>query len=92
MTACAVVPIPDREAEEEVKAFVVVREGAKLTSQELIDYLSSRLPRFMVPRYIEFVSSMPLTPSMKIEKFKLREIGLTAQTWDRQSGDYVQSS
>jgi crotonobetaine/carnitine-CoA ligase len=92
VTACAVVPIPDREAEEEVKAFVVVREGAKLTSQELIDYLSSRLPRFMVPRYIEFVSSMPLTPSMKIEKFKLREIGLTAQTWDRQSGDYVQSS
>jgi crotonobetaine/carnitine-CoA ligase len=46
----------------------------------------------MVPRYIEFVSSMPLTPSMKIEKFKLREIGLTAQTWDRQSGDYVRSS
>jgi carnitine-CoA ligase len=92
ITACAVVPIPDREAEEEVKAFVVVQDGATLTSEELIDYLASRLPRFMVPRYIEFVTSMPLTPSMKVEKFKLREIGLTAQTWDRQSGDYVQSA
>ena len=38
----------------------------------------------MVPRYVEFMDDFPKTPNQKIEKYKLREKGLTAQTWDRE--------
>jgi crotonobetaine/carnitine-CoA ligase len=38
---------------------------------------------FMVPRYIDVVNSMPKTPTGKIQKFTLRDNGLTATTWDR---------
>jgi len=42
------------------------------------------MPYFAVPRYIEFVESLPKTPNEKIQKSKLREAGLTAHTWDRE--------
>ena len=37
----------------------------------------------MVPRYIDFVDDLAKTPSGKIQKFPLRETGVTEQTWDR---------
>jgi len=45
-------------------------------------YRSSRRSNFFVPRYIEFVADLPYTPNNKIQKFKLREIGVTKTTWD----------
>jgi crotonobetaine/carnitine-CoA ligase len=56
---------------------------------ELITYLQGILPKFMVPRYVEVVASLPKTGSMKIEKVKLRELGVTDTTWDREAGRYV---
>ena len=39
----------------------------------------------MVPRYLDFIDEMPITESQKIQKFRLREIGVTASTWDREA-------
>jgi crotonobetaine/carnitine-CoA ligase len=85
----AAVPIPAETAEDEVKIFVVRQSGRDVTPADLITYLQEILPRFMVPRFVEFIPSMPKTGSLKIEKFKLREAGLNDATWDREAGDYV---
>jgi crotonobetaine/carnitine-CoA ligase len=85
----AAVPVPAETAEDEVKVFVVRRPGASLEPEQLITYLQGILPRFMVPRYVEFIETMPKTGSLKIEKFKLREASVLAATWDREVGDYA---
>jgi crotonobetaine/carnitine-CoA ligase len=68
---CAVVPVPDPDVEEEVKAFVVLRPGAELTAEQLVAFLAGRLARFKVPRYVEFRDNLPRTPSEKIAKHLL---------------------
>jgi crotonobetaine/carnitine-CoA ligase len=65
---------------------VVVRPGASLEPGELVEYCEQQLPRYMVPRYIEFVDSLPRTPTDKVAKYRLRadgDHGLTPATWDR---------
>ena len=42
------------------------------------------MARFMVPRYVEIIAEMPKTPTGKIQKYVLREQGVTPQTWDRE--------
>ena len=85
----AAVPVAAETAEDEVMIFVVPQPGRKIEAAGLIAYLQGILPRFMVPRYVEFVDALPKTASMKIEKVKLREIGITPTTWDREAGRYV---
>ena len=72
--------------EDEVKTVVVLK--AHLSVESLYEYCTQHLPRFAVPRYIEFVDALPKTPTSKIQKTKLREQGVTPTTWDRQSLDH----
>jgi crotonobetaine/carnitine-CoA ligase len=85
----AAIPVPAETAEDEVMVFVVLQPGASVTAPELLEYLPTVLPRFMVPRYIEIIDQLPKTGSSKIEKFKLREHGITPKTWDREVGAYA---
>jgi crotonobetaine/carnitine-CoA ligase len=43
----------------------------------------ARAPYFFVPRYVDVLDSFPLTPTGKVQKFKIREKGIDASTWDR---------
>jgi crotonobetaine/carnitine-CoA ligase len=43
---------------------------------------------FAVPRYVEFRESLPKTPTARVEKYKLREEGVTKETWDRVKAGY----
>lgn len=82
----AVVAVPSEVGEDEVMAFVVLTESAAERGaeySELVTYWAETLPRFMVPRYAEFVSELPKTQSMKIRKVALRERGLSPDTFDR---------
>lgn len=82
---CAAIPVPSALEEEEVKICVVRTPGSTLTAEELHAYCVANMPRFMVPRYIEFADAFPKTPSQKVEKYKLRQAGrdgLTDATWD----------
>jgi crotonobetaine/carnitine-CoA ligase len=45
----------------------------------------------MMPRYVDFMSTLPRTPNSKIEKYKLISDGIGASTWDRVAGAYVVS-
>ena len=75
--------VPSELTEEEVKVCVVLRPGASLSPRELATWCEARMARHMVPRYVEFLDRMPLTPTEKVEKYRLREAGVTAATWDR---------
>ncbi|WP_157756821.1 AMP-binding protein [Plantactinospora sp. KBS50] len=79
---CAAVGVPSEVGEEEVKIVVVRRAGAAMTEAELRNELVERLPRFMVPRYVEWVDELPKTPTQKVRKGALRESWRTASTWD----------
>jgi crotonobetaine/carnitine-CoA ligase len=69
--------------EDEIKLVVVRRPGSCLTESALIHYLIPRLPRFMTPRYIEFVDELPRTPTGKIQKKLLRSDMSSEHAWDR---------
>ncbi len=83
--ACAVYGVPSELTEEDVMAAVVPRANAQFTAAQLIEFCASRLAGFMLPRYVRFVRALPKTPTDKVEKFRLREQGITADTWDRES-------
>lgn len=68
---CAVVPVPDPDVEEEIKAFVVLTPGVEVAEEDLIGFLHGRLAVFKIPRYLEFRSSLPRTPSERVAKHLL---------------------
>lgn len=76
--------IKDPVMEEEIMVAVVVRPGQKVTPEEIIAWAEPRLPKFMVPRYIEFMEALPKSASEKIQKIALKKRGVTPNTWDRQ--------
>ncbi len=84
----AVFPVRSELAEDEVMAAVVLRPGETLTYEALLDYCQPRMPYFAVPRYLEYVDALPVTENGKVTKYKLRERGITAATWDREKAGY----
>jgi crotonobetaine/carnitine-CoA ligase len=80
---CAVFAVPSELGEDEVKANIVLKENQTLPFERLIEFCSERMAYFAVPRYVEFVTELPKTPTNRIEKYCLRELGITENTWDR---------
>jgi crotonobetaine/carnitine-CoA ligase len=72
-------------ADEEIKIVVERVPGRDVTAEELIRWLIPRAPRFMIPRYVEFMDALPITPTQKVQKKGLRESGVSAATWDREA-------
>ena len=54
----------------------------------MVAWSAERLPRYAVPRFLEAVDALEKTPTGKIKKRLLRERGLTAASWDRESAGY----
>jgi carnitine-CoA ligase len=77
--------VPSALGEDDVMAAIVLVAGAELDAATLIAYCEPRLPYFAVPRYIEFVSELPLTENGKVRKQVLRDRGVTASSWDREA-------
>jgi crotonobetaine/carnitine-CoA ligase len=84
----AVFGVPSELSEEEVMTVVVAKPGVVLDPTAILDALQDRLPRFAVPRYVRFAAALPKNTSERIEKYKLREEGVTADTWDREKAGY----
>ena len=61
----------------------VLHPDQALEPLDLIKYCEPRLPYFAVPRYVEFVGQLPTTENGKVQKYKLRERGITATTHER---------
>ena len=82
---CAVVAAPADEqgGEDEVKAFVVLNADMNLDYDDLAAWCDARMPVYMVPRFVEVIAELPQTPSQKVQKKALRELGNGPGTWDR---------
>lgn len=78
------IKLPDFEFEEELMLAVVPADGVTLEPLEVCKFIDENGPYFFVPRYVEIVDQLPMTPTNKIQKFKLRDRGLTESTWDRE--------
>jgi crotonobetaine/carnitine-CoA ligase len=42
------------------------------------------MPHFAVPRFVEFMRSLPKTPTERVQKYLLKQAGITPNTWDRE--------
>ncbi|HFE53443.1 MAG TPA: long-chain fatty acid--CoA ligase [Bacteroidetes bacterium] len=73
-----VIGVPDPKQGEEVKAYVVLREGAKVSAEELINYCRDRMALYKCPRYIAFCDEVPRSTTGRILKRMLRERELSA--------------
>jgi fatty-acyl-CoA synthase len=68
--------IPSDKYGESVGAFIILKEGAKMHESDVRDFCNGQIARYKVPKYIFFVKEFPMTGSGKIQKFKLKELGL----------------
>ena len=84
----AIFPVQSDMAEDEVMAAIVLRAGATLDPVELLRFCEPRLAYFAVPRYVDFVDRLPATENGKVQKFKLRERGITPTAWDREAAGF----
>ncbi len=86
--ACFGLPSEFIETESEMKLDLILKEGSDATHESISRYINDNYPYFFVPRYMEFVDELPYTPTNKVQKFKLREKGVTENTWDRTKSDF----
>ena len=61
---------------EEVGAFIIRKDGATVTEEDVRDFCRGKIANFKIPRYVFFVDGYPMTASGKVQKYKLRELGL----------------
>lgn len=68
--------VPSKKYGEAVGAFIILKEGANITAEDIQDYCKGKIARYKVPKYIFFIKEFPMTGSGKIQKFKLKELSL----------------
>ena len=69
----AVIGIPDDQYGEEIKACVVLHEGASITEGELISWTKEHIAAYKYPREVEFLAALPMSATGKILKKELRK-------------------
>ena len=69
--ACTI-GVPDAKSGERPKSFVVLKQGAQVSEQGIIDYCHEHLIAYKCPKYVEFIESIPLTTMGKPNKTELR--------------------
>lgn len=80
----AVIGVPSELSEEEVMAVITLKENETLDMDEFIAFCEKRMAAFAVPRYVRIVDELPKNTSLRVEKYKLKEEGITKDTWDRE--------
>lgn len=81
----AAYPLPSELGEDEVAVVVVLRPGADWFPEDLVRHCEARLAYYAIPRFVDVVDALPVTESGKVRKFVLREQGVTATMWDRET-------
>ena len=71
-----VAAVPSKKYGEEVGAFIILHDGVTATEEEVKDFCRGKIARHKIPKYIFFVDTFPMTGSGKIQKFKLKDLGL----------------
>jgi long-chain acyl-CoA synthetase len=80
VSLAAVVGVPHESHGEEIKAYVIRRPGATLTSPDLVAWAKGQMASYKYPRLVEFVPTLPMTATGKILKRELVRVHSTAST------------
>ncbi|MEO8074182.1 MAG: long-chain fatty acid--CoA ligase, partial [Acidobacteriota bacterium] len=72
VSLCAVVGVPSDEHGEEIKAFIVKKDGAEIGENELVEWCKANMASYKYPRFVEFRDALPMTATGKILKRELR--------------------
>ena len=77
-----VVGLPDSKYGEELCAWIILRDGAHVTEDEVREFCRGQIAHYKIPRYVKFVSAFPMTVTGKIQKYLIRnqmkgELGLS---------------
>ena len=78
----AAIAVKSDIGEDEVMVCLTLKPGQELTPEELIAHCQKNMAYFMIPRYLRFMNRLPKTPTERVEKYRLREEGITPDTWD----------
>jgi long-chain acyl-CoA synthetase len=70
----SVIGVPDPKFGEGIKAVCVLKQGADLSKQGLIDFVASRIARYKKPNYVEFVESLPKKEDGSIDRARVKEL------------------
>jgi fatty-acyl-CoA synthase len=71
-----VVGLPDECLVEQVCAWIRLKPGANVTPEEIKRFCRGRIAHYKIPRYVAFVDEFPTTVTGKVQKFRLREMGI----------------
>jgi len=71
-----VVGVPDKVYGEVVMAAIILKDNAKVTEEEVKDFVKNNMAKHKTPKYVKFVDSFPMTASGKIQKFKIRDLAI----------------
>ncbi|WP_161600463.1 AMP-binding protein [Mycolicibacterium hodleri] len=77
------VTLTEMDHEEELRICLLLGDGATVDRLEFCKFMDAKAPYYFVPRYVDVLDAFPLTPTGKVQKFKIRERGIDAATWDR---------
>ena len=69
-----VIGVPERYYGEQVTAWVKLKDGEMMTSEEVADFCRGQIMDYKIPAHIKFVTEFPTTVTGKIQKYKMREI------------------
>lgn len=72
VSLCAIVGVANNEFGEEIKAYIVKKDGVTLTENEIIEWCKANMASYKYPRMVEFLESLPMTATGKILKRELR--------------------
>ena len=87
----AAIGVPSELTEEDVMIWIVLLPQLSVSESALVQHCENSVAKFMVPRYVQIADELPKTPTEKIEKFRLKEIGLSPSTWDSERSSYYVS-
>jgi fatty-acyl-CoA synthase len=71
-----VIGIPSKDYGEEIMAYIIPKDNATLTEDDIKQYVKSHMARHKTPKYVRFIDAFPMTASGKIQKYKLREMAV----------------
>ena len=71
-----VVGLPDEKFGEELSAWIRLKPGATVSDEDIREFCRGQIAHFKIPRHVIFVDTYPTTVTGKIQKFKLRELGI----------------
>jgi fatty-acyl-CoA synthase len=66
--------IPDPQYVEQLCAWIIVKDGDRMSEAEVVDFCTGQIANYKIPRVIRFVESFPMTVTGKIQKFVMRKM------------------